>query len=194
MRTDKRIYLTRMIRLSVFYFGLLVRQCHIEITNMFKIRMAAEGYIHLGCHLQMLNSKCGMRRTSINAAFWYLRRLSYVTRVTAWECSFHGVFRWHRNFYVTFDIRILYDIFFIAWKLRRSVMFIVKRQTNRFKLRRSDMYLTFMEWKFKNTTTCFWLDWIWEQSRIKIITCHSYGVLIAWLTFNYKHFTPYGVR
>ena len=34
-------------------------------------------------------------------------------------------------------------------------MFIVKRQTNRLKLRRSDMYLTLMEWKFKNTTTKF---------------------------------------
>jgi len=36
-------------------------------------------------------------------------------------------------------------------------MFIVKRQTNRLKLRRSDMYLTFMEWKFKNTTTNMFL-------------------------------------
>ncbi len=34
-------------------------------------------------------------------------------------------------------------------------MFIVKRQTNRLKLRRSDMY--FMEWKFKNTTTNMFL-------------------------------------
>ena len=25
----------------------------------------------------------------------------------------------------------------------------------------------------------------------KIITCHSYGVLIVWLLFNYKHSTPY---
>ena len=42
-------------------------------------------------------------------------------------------------------------------------------------------------------------DWIeygknWLLCReAQIITCHSYGVLIAWLTFNYKHFTPYGV-
>ncbi len=57
----------------------------------------------------------------------------------------------------TFDIRVLDDILFIAWKLRRSVMFIVKRQTNRLKLRRSDMYLTFMKWKFKNTTTNMFL-------------------------------------
>ena len=32
-----------------------------------------------------------------------------------------------------------------------------------------------------------------KKQAVQIITCHSYGVLIAWLTFNYKHFTPYGV-
>ena len=36
-------------------------------------------------------------------------------------------------------------------------MFIVKRQTKRLKLRRSDMYLTFIEWQFKNKTTNMFL-------------------------------------
>jgi len=30
--------------------------------------------------------------------------------------------------------------------------------------------------------------------RRSSITYHSYGVLFAWLTLNYKHFTPYGVE